>query len=226
MPRPKNISYYLFLLLPAAAIRLAGSVAVIQDDPRLYVVDKGIEADAPSPVLHRPCLHNDSPAEQVFSLKYGRYPVEDMEIRIPEIVHDLLLEGQHAVHVEIPCSGDQVLLVGTLGRQRVGDEVAPVIKEGRIRVDDPPVADLVPAGGTDLRYILPHLRCHHTLVQQGPGRSAPAKGVQAAVFLSPKVRLFRVKIGPVPVQGIERFSAPCGNVQSDLLPASQGYRET
>ena len=87
-----------------------------------------VEGQSPAVILDGIRFHKDPACNQIVFKEAGSHPIEHMIPGIQDIINDLDLKGKHAVDVHIPGSGDQVKFVVVLTRERVGYEVAPVIK--------------------------------------------------------------------------------------------------
>ena len=101
-----------------------------------------------------------------------------MVVRLLHIVRHQILKWQHAVHVEVAGSGDEIFLVGVLPCRLIADQVAAVVEILSVHAV---VFDRVPAGGLHLADLSPVLRGHQVRAHIGIRRAAAAQGIQRAV---------------------------------------------
>ena len=95
---------------------------VVDGDAGLDVV--AVDAEGDFVVLDGFGFQEHAGGDQVVPLKDGGDPVEDMVLREQDVVGDLVLEGEHAFHVQISGSGDQVLLIGVFAGELIADQIA------------------------------------------------------------------------------------------------------
>ena len=167
-------------LRAGSALQPALAGGVVDLHPGLDVVDVDKEADALAVVLHTLRLHGHAAGNQILAVIDGTHPVEDVVLRLLDVVRDQILKGQHALHVQIAGAGDEVLLVGVLAGELVADEVAAVIEVLAVHAV---ILYRLPAGGLHLSDGPPLLRRHQVHAHAGGRLAAAAQLVQGAVDL-------------------------------------------
>lgn len=172
-------------LCPRPLIRRHGAVAgrVVDLDARLDVGAPGGDRDRVPAVLERDRLQQHAAAHQLVRREGGGRPVEHVVARVPHVVGDGVLDGEHLLGVHPPGAGDEVPLVGVLGGELPADEVAAVVEVAAL--DQVVVARRLPTGrfhhadGAALLSL-----CRHGLgADDGRRRTAAAELVERGVFL-------------------------------------------
>lgn len=169
------------VLRGTAAVRKAVFAGRVVDfDARLHVVAEHVEADAVAVVLDRVRLHLHALRNEVVAVKNRGDAVHDMVAGFLHVVRDHVLEGEHAVHVQVARAGDEVAAVGVFGGQLPADEVTAVVEVLAVHEI---VLARDPAGRLDLadRAALFALRGHEVGRDAGLRDAAAAERVERRV---------------------------------------------
>ena len=139
------------LCAPRDLRRAAGSGDVVDNDARLVVVAKDVEAQTGTCVFERIGFHVDAACNELTLFEKWGHAVKHMVVRSLDVAHGLLLERFHAVDIHGSCSGDEVALVVIFSAKGEGDQVAAVVKDSLV---DKVVTALVPPAGIYMRDAL------------------------------------------------------------------------
>ena len=140
-----------------------------------------VEGDARAPVLDRLGLHLDAAGHELVADEDRRDAVEDAVAGRLDVAGHLVLEGQHALDVQVTGPRDEVPLVGVLGGELVADQVAAIIE---VAVgNEVVVADGVPSGRLDHADTPPLLGGHRLTGDDRHGAAAPAEGIKRGIGL-------------------------------------------
>lgn len=104
------------------------SRGIIDGHPGLHIVHIDMETDTLATVLQGDRLHLDAAGKQIFPFKHRRYPVQHMVACFLNKVRHHILKGQHALGIQIPGAGDQILLIGILAGKLKTDQMTAVIQ--------------------------------------------------------------------------------------------------
>ena len=110
------------------SIQPAFAGGIVNGYAGLYVIAENIETDTIPLVLYRPGFHQNTLGHQVVSVKHGGNSIENVVFCFLDVVGHHVLEGEHAIHIQIAGAGDQIFSPGVLAGELETNEVTSVIE--------------------------------------------------------------------------------------------------
>ena len=101
---------------------------IINADKWLYIVAIDIEQDAFTVILYGFCLHLYAAGDQIVPFIIRSNTIEYMVVGFLNVVSYHVFKWQHTGDIQIPGTGNQILLVGIFSSQLVSDQMTAVIQ--------------------------------------------------------------------------------------------------
>ena len=155
----------------------AFSSCIINPNPRLHIVDKHMETDFF--IFHRSGLHNDSTGYQVIAFINRCHTVQDMMIRLMDIICYLILKREHSLHIKISCSCDKIFFIRILSGKLKSDQMRTIIQIFPIYTV---ILHCMPSRRLDHAYFPPFLSRHDLLTDIGISSLTAPQCIQIAIL--------------------------------------------
>ena len=161
---------------------------IINADKWLHIVAIDIEQNAFSVIFYGFCFHLYAAGYQIVPFIIGCDTIEYMVVCFLDVVSYHVFKWQHAGDIQIPGTGNQVLLVGIFSSQLVSDQMAAVIQIFSVHTI---IFHGLPAGGLDRTNGTTAFHRHQIGTNVGICHTTTAQLIQLTVCLKGLFRQVR-----------------------------------